>query len=116
MGIDEISVIKIHKIDVIFFKQNCHLAASWMLSMEEIIKKISSGETEVHPDFRLFLSSMPAASFPVTVLQNSIKVTNEPPKGLRANVRRAFMELSAESFETHSELICILLYYCVHLF
>eukprot|EP00794_Sanderia_malayensis_P006345 gene6346-7072_t len=70
--------------------------------MEGIIKKISSGETEVHQDFRLFLSSMPAASFPVTVLQNSIKVTNEPPKGLRANIRRAFTEISAESFETHS--------------
>jgi len=84
------------------FLQNCHLAASWMLSMESIIKKISSGETEVNPDFRLFLSSMPTSTFPVTVLQNSIKVTNEPPKGLRANVKRAFNELSVDPFETHT--------------
>lgn len=69
--------------------------------MESIVKKISSGETEVNPDFRLFLSSMPTNSFPVTVLQNSIKVTNEPPKGLRANVKRAFNELSTDPFETH---------------
>ena len=71
--------------------------------MEGIVKKISSGETEVHPDFRLFLSSMPTIMFPVTVLQNSIKVTNEPPKGLRANVKRAFNELSTDPFETHSK-------------
>jgi len=82
------------------FLQNCHLAASWMLSMENIVKALSS-DASVHPDYRLFLSSMPAKCFPVTVLQNSIKVTNEPPKGLRANVRRAFAELQQETFESH---------------
>ncbi|XP_028414460.1 dynein heavy chain 6, axonemal-like [Dendronephthya gigantea] len=83
------------------FLQNCHLAASWMLKMESIVKAISSGEVEVHEDFRLFLSSMPTKVFPVTVLQNSVKVTNEPPKGLRANVKRAFGELNTDPFENH---------------
>ena len=69
--------------------------------MENIIKELSN-DNSVHDEFRLFLSSMPAKCFPVAVLQNSIKVTNEPPKGLRANIRRAFGELSSESFETHS--------------
>ncbi|CAD5112359.1 DgyrCDS1592 [Dimorphilus gyrociliatus] len=81
------------------FLQNCHLAASWMLSMEEMIKKMQEKPQDVHEDFRLFLSSMPAKSFPVTVLQNAVKVTNEPPKGLRANVRRAFGELTNQFFE-----------------
>ncbi|KAL9959258.1 hypothetical protein ACROYT_G032565 [Oculina patagonica] len=83
------------------FLQNCHLAASWMLAMETTIKNLSSPEAEVHEDFRLFLSSMPSKSFPVTVLQNSVKVTNEPPKGLRANAKRAFGELSSDTFENH---------------
>ena len=43
----------------------------------------------------------------MTVLQNSVKVTNEPPKGLRANAKRAFGELSSDSFENHSK-ICLL--------
>ncbi|GFR70594.1 dynein heavy chain 6, axonemal-like [Elysia marginata] len=83
------------------FLQNCHLAASWMLSMETIVKDISEKPEDVHEDYRLFLSSMPAKHFPVSVLQNSVKVTNEPPKGLRANMRRAFAEISAGFFEEH---------------
>nr|XP_006813236.1 PREDICTED: dynein heavy chain 6, axonemal [Saccoglossus kowalevskii] len=83
------------------FLQNCHLAASWMLSMENMIKAFGEPGAELHEDFRLFLSSMPTKSFPVTVLQNSVKVTNEPPKGLRANTRRAFTEITAQYFEEH---------------
>ncbi|KAL6467190.1 hypothetical protein MHYP_G00249940 [Metynnis hypsauchen] len=83
------------------FLQNCHLAVSWMLSMEEIIKTFTEPDTVIHENFRLFLSSMPTSAFPVTVLQNSVKVTNEPPKGLRANVRRAFTEISSTFFEEH---------------
>uniref|UniRef100_A0A3Q3WB21 Dynein, axonemal, heavy chain 6 n=1 Tax=Mola mola TaxID=94237 RepID=A0A3Q3WB21_MOLML len=80
------------------FLQNCHLAVSWMLAMEDWIL---IHDTSIHKDFRLFLSSMPTKVFPVTVLQNSVKVTNEPPKGLRANMRRAFTEISTSFFEDH---------------
>jgi hypothetical protein len=60
------------------FLQNCHLAASWMSSLEKIISSLP--DQEVHPAFRLILSSMPVKSFPAAVLQNGVKVTNEPPK------------------------------------
>ncbi|XP_067440238.1 dynein axonemal heavy chain 6 [Thunnus thynnus] len=83
------------------FLQNCHLAVSWMLDMEELIKTFTDPDTSIDENFRLFLSSMPTKVFPVTVLQNSVKVTNEPPKGLRANMRRAFTEISSNFFEDH---------------
>ncbi len=51
--------------------------------MENIVKEFSSSNTFIHDDFRLFLSSMPTTAFPVSVLQNAVKVTNEPPKGIQ---------------------------------
>nr|XP_031828293.1 dynein heavy chain 6, axonemal [Nomia melanderi] len=84
------------------FLQNCHLATSWMIKMEQIILEIAEEqEGRIHPDFRLFLSSMPSVAFPVSVLQNSVKVTNEPPKGLKANVKRALHDIEEEFFERH---------------
>jgi len=76
--------------------QNCHLYISFMAELENQVLQIS--ESEHHKDFRLFLTSMPSEHFPISVLQNSIKVTSEPPKGIKANLLGSVSSLKDSFF------------------
>jgi hypothetical protein len=56
------------------------------------------------PICRLFLSAEPPPALerglPISLLQNSIKLTNEPPEGLRPNLRRAYNQFNEEIMES----------------
>eukprot|EP00163_Fabomonas_tropica_P002875 TRINITY_DN1232_c0_g1_i1.p1 TRINITY_DN1232_c0_g1~~TRINITY_DN1232_c0_g1_i1.p1 ORF type:complete len:4516 (+),score=1594.38 TRINITY_DN1232_c0_g1_i1:127-13674(+) len=73
---------------------NCHLSISWMPSLEKWLEKLPG--RKVHPNFRLWLSSDPHPKFPISILQISIKMTTEPPRGLRANMFRIYNTLVTE--------------------
>ncbi|TYZ60954.1 hypothetical protein PybrP1_011234 [[Pythium] brassicae (nom. inval.)] len=49
----------------------------------------SGGSGGLHPSFRLFITSDPSPHIPIGLLERSIKLTNEPPTGLKANLKRA---------------------------
>lgn len=70
--------------------QNCHLMKSWMEELDKIVLSFKERASMIHDDFRLFLTSMPADYFPVSVLQNSVKLTTEPPRVMKANMRRTW--------------------------
>lgn len=53
-------------------------------------RSIVAGAGGLHPSFRLFITSDPSQHIPIGLLERAIKLTNEPPTGLKANVKRAF--------------------------
>lgn len=69
--------------------QNIHLMPRWLIELEKILDAFK-GEANSHPNFRLLLSAEPSDGVPIGILDRSIKLTNEPPSGLKPNMKRAF--------------------------
>ncbi|KAJ6667676.1 hypothetical protein lerEdw1_015997 [Lerista edwardsae] len=84
------------------FFQNCHLAPSWMPSLERLIEGINPDK--VHRDFRLWLTSLPSNKFPVSILQNGSKMTIEPPRGVKANLLKSYVSLSSDFLNSCSKI------------
>lgn len=85
--------------------QNIHLVAKWLPKLAVNLEKISSS---AHENFRIFLSAEPAADpefhvIPSSLLQRSIKITNEPPTGMNANLHRALDSFEPGSLERSSK-------------
>ena len=78
--------------------QNCHLAVSWLPTLDRLLEQLrdASGIAE---DFRMWLTTMPTPEFPSTILQNSLKLTQEPPKGLKANIGRSYIDMDVSTLE-----------------
>ena len=78
------------------FLANCHLMTSWLPTLEKIIDDLP--RRKPHADFRLWLSSNPHPKFPIAILQQGLKMTTEPPSGLKANLARLYANLTEEQF------------------
>uniref|UniRef100_A0A336M3T0 CSON009294 protein n=1 Tax=Culicoides sonorensis TaxID=179676 RepID=A0A336M3T0_CULSO len=83
--------------------QNCHVAESWMGEFENICTDPLTFKN-VEPVYRLWCTSYPSKAFPVSVLQNSVKITNEAPRSLKMNMYRSFTSdpLVNDSFFTNA--------------
>merc|ERR1719440_1856415 len=70
--------------------QNCHLLTSWLKTLEKILEQMS----KPHKEFRLWLTTMPTAAFPMGILQRSLKVVTEPPEGVRLNMKQTYTKIT----------------------
>src|SRR4051812_32352242 len=69
---------------------------SWLDKLEILVDEIPLRNP--HANFRLWLSSDPHPKFPISILQRGIKITTEPPKGLKANLVRLYNLISESAF------------------
>lgn len=65
--------------------------AKWLSILDKKVEQYSIGS---HADYRVYMTAEPAGSpdahnIPQGLLENSIKITNEPPTGMYANLHKA---------------------------
>ncbi|XP_035233743.1 dynein heavy chain 5, axonemal-like, partial [Stegodyphus dumicola] len=75
--------------------QNCHLSLDFC---QEILETLTE-QDDTHIDFRLWITTEVHPSFPISLLQISIKFTNEPPQGIKASVKRTYASLPEDILE-----------------
>jgi dynein heavy chain len=70
------------------FLANCHLSIRMLPDLEGKIDELF--KHTVNQNFRLILSANPHPDFSISLLQRSLKITMEPPKGIKANILRLY--------------------------
>ncbi|XP_030250577.1 dynein heavy chain 11, axonemal isoform X3 [Sparus aurata] len=81
--------------------QNVHLVARWLPSLDALLEKAA---VESHPDYRVFITGEPAPTpeqhiIPRGILENAIKITNEPPTGMSASLHAALNNFSQDTMD-----------------
>lgn len=114
-GMDVIAMAKLelaHKDGHWVMLQNVHLMPIWLRVLE---KKLDAFILEgSHINFRLFLTADPSSGIPIGILDRSIKLTNDPPMGLKANINKAITFFPREEVDEKmdSKVKCILFGLC----
>ena len=81
--------------------QNIHLVAKWLARLDKKLEQYSEGSNKA---YRVYMSAEPAGSreghiIPQGILECAIKITNEPPTGMRANLHKALDNFTQDTLE-----------------
>ncbi|XP_068084800.1 dynein axonemal heavy chain 8 [Anabrus simplex] len=75
--------------------QNCHLGLAYMNELFLVLFETES----CHEDFRVWITTEVHIEFPISLLQISIKFTNEPPQGMRAGLKRTYSSMNQDMLD-----------------
>ncbi|XP_067457869.1 dynein axonemal heavy chain 11 isoform X1 [Thunnus thynnus] len=81
--------------------QNVHLVARWLPSLDALLE---TAAVDSHPKHRVFITGEPAPSpeqhvIPRGILENAVKITNEPPTGMNASLHTALNNFSQDTLD-----------------
>ncbi|KAM3614782.1 uncharacterized protein V6R79_018954 [Siganus canaliculatus] len=81
--------------------QNVHLVARWLPTLDALLEAAAA---DSHPDYRVFITGEPAGSpeqhvIPRGLLENAIKITNEPPTGMSASLHAALNNFTQDTLD-----------------
>uniref|UniRef100_A0A3Q2ZYK9 Dynein heavy chain region D6 P-loop domain-containing protein n=1 Tax=Kryptolebias marmoratus TaxID=37003 RepID=A0A3Q2ZYK9_KRYMA len=82
--------------------QNCHLAPSWMPTLERLIERVDPVKVRTCPFTKHYFTVTMATKdptktdneFPVSILQSGTRITSEPPSGIRAHLQRTYLRMA----------------------
>lgn len=86
--------------------QNVHLVARWLPSLEKHLDECAAEVEDTN--YRVFITAEPASSpefhvIPQGILERAIKITNEPPTGIQANLHKALGNFNQSTLEMCSK-------------
>jgi len=72
-----------------------------MKNLEEIVENLPKDEKakRLNENFRLWLTTASSDAFPISLLQNSIKITKDPPRGIKANLQQIYSGITSSKVE-----------------
>jgi dynein heavy chain len=85
--------------------QNIHLVSKWLSTLEKNLEIHGENGNE---NFRMFISAEPSGDpaghiIPQGILESAIKITNEPPTGMQANLHKALDNFNQDTLEMCSK-------------
>ncbi|XP_052240013.1 dynein axonemal heavy chain 8-like isoform X2 [Dreissena polymorpha] len=78
--------------------QNCHLGLNFMDELLDLLMETP----QIHDDFRVWITTEPHNHFPISLLQSSLKFTNEPPQGIKAGLKRTYAGISQDFLDVNA--------------
>ena len=91
---------------------NIHLMPEWCVELEKKLDQFNTVGS--HTDMRIFLTAEPTKNLPIGILSRSIKLTNEPPSGLKANCMRSISSFKQEDFDENEPKTRAILFGLAH--